>query len=449
MRHLLLTLFIFTVYAQAADSMQSWFKEGSLKANAKYYFIETKKDKSGGSHTSAHANAIGGKLNYTTGTFNGLQAGVTFMTTHGFALPNSVDTSILSRDDGVRRAGSTSGTIAQDSLTVLGEAFVKYTYEDFTALYGRKVISTPLINSKEVRMIPSAVQGAFVEYKLEQDTRVGASYLTHFKQRTSDEFTNIVKHALGNNTQAITGSDEGEVVVLKSVYKSEKSSFQMLDYYAEDFLNSLYLEAGFKNRLDSGVSYKAQVQYINQISVGNADNNLALAGSATGGKKINANAFGLKMDLGYKESGLTLAFTKVLSDANEHDALVLPWDGTPLFTNMITSNNLFQSNYGNALNSDSIYIGGSTGVKLAYTQKYDFTGVKGFKTALAMLNVNNNRFAHNQRDLNAVISYGIGDFSLALKGIWVRYNTSAGANGAINAQDDRLTQYRVIANYKF
>lgn len=449
MKYILLTFFLLTAYSQAADSIQSWFEEGSVKGNAKYYFIETKKDKAGGSHTSAHANAIGGKINYTTGSWNGFQTGATFMTTKGFALPNAVDTSVLSRDDGVRRAGSASGTIAQDSLTVLGEAFVKYTHEDFTALYGRKVINTPLIHAKEVRMIPSAVQGAFVDYKLECGTKIGVSYLTHFKQRTSSEFTNIIKHALGNNTQAITGSDEGEVLVLKSVYANEKSSLKIYDYYAEDFLNSLYLEAGFKNRLDSGLSYNAQAQYINQTSTGNADNNLALAGSATGGKKINANAFGVKMGLGYKESGLILAFTKVLSDTNGHDALVLPFDGTPLFTNMITSNNLFQSNYGNALNSDSIYIGGSRGIKLAYTQKYDFTGVKGFKTAFSFLNVNNDRFTNNQRDMNAVVSYSIGEFSLALKGIWVRYNTSAGANGTINAQDDRLTQYRVIANYKF
>lgn len=449
MRYLLLTALAFTTYLQAADSVQSWFEEGAVKGNAKYYFIETQKDKAGGSHTSAHANAIGGTLNYTTGSLNGFQTGATFMTTQGFALPNAVDTSILSRDDGVRRAGSASGTIAQDSLTVLGEAFVKYSYEDFTAMYGRKVINTPLINAKEVRMLPSAVQGAFVDYTLECGTKVGASYLTHFKQRTSSEFTNIIKHALGANTQSITGNDEGEVVVVSGVYKDEKKSFQMYDYYAEDFLNSIYLEAGFKNKLDSGISYNAQAQYINQQSVGNADKNLALAGSVTDGKKINANAIGVKMGVGYKESGLILAVTKVLSNEHDHDALVLPFDGTPLFTNMITSNNLFQSNYGNALNSDSVYIGGSRGIKLAYTQKYDFTGMKGFKTAISFLDVNNDRFANNQRDFNAVISYGIGDFSIALKGIWVRYNTSAGANGTINAQDDRLTQYRVIANYKF
>ncbi len=447
MKYFYFVFSMLAVSAQGAESVQSWFEEGKVKGNVKYYYIETQKDTSAGSHTSAHANAIGGQLNYSTGSWNGLQTGVTFMTTNGFALPNAVDTSILGRDNGARTGNAEA---AKDAFAVLGEAFIKYSYKDLSLLYGRQVIKTPLVHAKEVRMLPSAVQGAFAEYALECGTTLGVSYLTHFKQRTSDTFTNIVSHALGGatKTKEITGSDEGEVVTLDAVYKDDKTELKAYDYYAQDFMNAFYLEAGFKNKLDSGWSYSAAAQYIHQMSVGNADDNLAQIGSVTGGKRISVNAAGLKTDMAYQESTLGLALTKVLGDSDRHDSLVLPWDGTPLYTNMITSNDLFQSNYGNALKADSIYIGGSAGVKLAYTQGYDFSGMKGFKTTLSYLNVDNDRFAHNQRDVNAVVSYVTGDFSLALKGMWVRYNTSASATGTIT-QDDKLTQYRVIANYKF
>ncbi len=448
MRQKLLVLALFATSMQAADSVQTWFEEGTVKGNIKYYYIETKKDNTN-SHTSAHANAVGGTLNYTTGSWNGFQTGATFMTTNGFALPSSVDTSILGRDNGVRTGDA---NVAKDSFSVLGEAFIKYSYKDFNALYGRKVIKTPLMDAKVVRMLPSAVQGAFADYTLECGTKVGASYLTHFKQRTSDTFTNIVKHALGDNTQGITGSDEGEVITVDAEYIGKKTEVKVYNYYVQDFMNSIYVDVGFNNKLDSGWSYSAAAQYINQMSIGNADDNLVSDVTYTGGKQISANAFGMKMDVGYQESKLGLALTKVLSDSDRHDSLVLPWDGTPLYTNMITSNDLFQSNYGKALNADSIYIGGSAGVRLAYMQGYDFTGVKGFKTNLSYLNVDNNKFAHNQRDINAVVSYGIGDFSLALKGMWVRNNSSQSFSPTgvetIN-QDDKLTQYRVIANYKF
>jgi len=449
MKKIILGSLIAISSVQAVDSIDTWFTEGSVKGNVKYYFIETQKDTADGSHPSAHANAVGGQLSYTTASWNGFETGATFMTTNGFALPNKVDTSIIGRDNGVRLGTGAGGNDAQDSFAVLGEAFVKFTYEDFSALYGRKVIKTPLIHAKEVRMLPSAVQGAFVDYKILNDTTIGLSYLTHFKQRTSDEFTNIIEHALGDNTKAITGDNKGEVIVADIVHKTGKISYQAYDYYAADFLNSIYADVDFKNTLDNGVSVHAAYQYINQRSIGNADDNLHKVGSLTGGDRISSNAFGFLFDAGYKESKLAFAFSKVLSDSDRHDSLVLPWDGTPLFTNMITSNDLFQSNYGKALNADSIYIGGAAGVKVAYTQKYDFTGVKGFKTVLSYLNVDNSKFANNQRDYNAVVAYGIGDFSIALKGIWVRHTMSENERGVPSAQNDKLTQYRVIANLKF
>ena len=432
---------------QAADTVADWFKEGTFSGNVKYYFIETKKENPG-VDSSAHANAIGGKLHYETGELMGLKSGVTFMTTNGFALSNSVDTSVLARDNGVRIENSASGSVAQDPIAVLGEAYLQYRYESAKIAYGRKVVTTPLIHAKEVRMLPSAVQGAFAEYAMPYGTALSLSYLTDFKQRTSDRFINIVAHALGSNTAAVTGSQKRDVAVAGARYSKHGWDVALYDYYATDFLNALYADAAYKGALENGIGYRGALQLITQQSVGNAEDNLALAGSVTGGEKIRANAVALKADLSYEESSVTLACSKVFSDSGRHDSLVLPWDGTPLYTNAITSNNLFQSNYGKGLNADSVYIGGSLGVKAAYTQGYGFAGLKGFKTTLAYLVTDNNAFAKKQRDLNAVVSYGIDNFSIALKGIWVQQNSAADATGAVS-QTERLTQYRVIANYAF
>jgi len=89
------------------------------------------------------------------------------------------------------------------------------------------------------------------------------------------------------------------------------------------------------------------------------------------------------------------------------------------------------------------------GSQLNYTQRCDFTGVKGKSFFLYYLNVNNDKFTTKQGDIHSVMAYAMGDFSLALKEIWVRHNKSALADGTINPQDKRLTQYRVIENYKF
>jgi len=424
------------------NTLSEVFSEATTSGNIKYYYIQTDKNHDSAADTSAHANSMGGQLSFDTASLYGVSAGVTFMTTNPFLLPDSVDTSIIAKDNGAR------GGDATDGFSVLGEAYLAYSYADFDFTFGRKVIKTPLIHAKVVRMLPSSVEGAFVSYNVNNKSSLGMAYLSRFKQRTSSLFTNIIEHALGNNTQAITGSTGGYLTMLDYQYKRDNISFKAYDYYAKDFMNSFYTDATYMMKI-SGKKVNVAAQYINQRSIGNADTNLAKATSITAGKKINVNAFGLKASTHIESAKFSLAYTKVLQDANKHDSLVLPWDGTPLFTNMITSNDLFQSIYGSALKADSIYIGGSQGIKIAYNQKFDSFGLNGFSTSLSYLNTSNSRFTKDQHDYNVVLAYKHDKhFTLALKGIWVQNNSGADTTGTVS-QLKLLTQYRVIANYKF
>ena len=432
------------------NTIKDVFSKAEVSGNIKYYYIDTDKDSTnlGKSYTSSHANSIGGQLHYQTASLYGFDVKATFMTTNAFLLPNVVDTSIIGRDNAVALGKSPGDIVAQESFSVLGEILLSYKYSGLTAWMGRNVIKTPLINAKEVRMLPSAVQGYHFDYAFKNGAVIGASYLDFFKQRTSYKFTNIIEHALGVNTQAITGSTQGSVVVANMGLNLDTINMNFTNYYASNFMNSFYAEIDYRNSILKESKFGLALQGLSQSSIGNADNNLEQASSITGGKRISTSMVGVKAHLSYHESKLYAAYTYVDSDKNSHDSLILPWDGTPLFTNMITSNNLFQSNYGKALNADSAYIGGTHGSKLAFQQGYNFTGVNGFKSLLAVSNYTNHSFLENQRDLNAVVSYSYDTFSIALKGIFVQNNTTASANGTIT-QTDHLTQYRVIANYKF
>jgi len=250
----------------AADSFSEMFTEGKAYGNIKYYYIQTDKQNSGASDISAHANAIGGQLGFETASLMGFKAKMTFMTTNGFSLGNPVDTSILGRDNGVRLGSE----YADDSFTVLGEALLQYNYEGFMANYGRQVVKTPLIHAKEVRMLPSAVQGAMLSYTDKANGwNIGGSYLTHFKQRTSDSFINIVEHALGDKTREITGSDTGDVWYIDAAWHNDAVSVSVYDYYAKDFLNSLYAAAAYHGEA-SGHAFGLAIEGIMQRSVGNA-----------------------------------------------------------------------------------------------------------------------------------------------------------------------------------
>ncbi len=418
------------------------FSEAKTSGNIKYYYIQTDKDHENTTNTSSYANSLGGQLRFETASLYGFSAGATFMTTNPFLLGANVDTSIIGKDNGAR------GGNAEIAFSVLGEGYLSYNYQDFGLTLGRKVIKTPLIHAKEVRMLPSAVQGAFGEYQVNDKSKIEVAYLDKFKQRTSDTFINIVEHALGTNTQAITGSSSGSVIMAGVDYKAETWSLKAYDYYAKDFMNSAYIDGTYKINI-KGSKFALSGQYIKQCSVGNADTNLAKIGSLTAGKSLSTNAIGLKASLALSSAKFVLAYSNVLKDDAKHDSLVLPWDGTPLFTNMITSNDLFQSIYGGAFKADSVYIGASTGVKIAYSQKFDSLGLDGVSTTLAYLNTSNSKFAKDQNDYNAVLAYKYNkQFSLALKGIWVQNNTGASVDGTIS-QLKLLSQYRVIANYKF
>ncbi|SFV55461.1 hypothetical protein MNB_SM-4-1510 [hydrothermal vent metagenome] len=434
------------------NTLAEVFNEASVSGNVKYYYIQTDKDKSAqnAANTSAYANSIGGQLSFDTASLYGFSSGVTFMTTNPFLLGSNVDASLIARDNGVRAGDGASGDIARDGFSVLGEVYLAYDYKNMGIYLGREVIKTPLIDAKEVRLLPSAVEGTSLYYKLGKTTKFDLAYYSAFKQRTSSVFTNIIEHALGSQTKTITGSNSGYVAMLGLNHKGENYSLKLYDYYASDFMNSLYLSGLYSlNIKEAKVSL--EVQYINQKSIGNADTYFE-ANSAKYSGKISSNAIGLKLSATVSSSKFLLAYSKVLKDETKHDSLVLPWDGTPLFTNMITSNNLFQSNYGKALNADSVYIGGAQGIKFLYAQKYDSLGLKGFSTTLSYLNTVFDKIGFDklQEDYNIVLQYKASEaFTLQLKGIWVKNDTSAKIDGSLNAQIKLLTQYRVIGNYKF
>lgn len=450
-KHLLLSSLVLVSSIYSSDSIDNILDKSTTYGNIKYYYIQTDKQNTNPfKDSSAKANSIGGQIGIKTASYYGLSAQATFMTTNGFGFDSSVDSSILSRDNGIRTEGSPASSLAQESLTTVGELFLTYTGDSFDVNFGRQVLKSPLLDAKEVRVLPSSVEGSVMHYNAEAyNLDFEAAYLTRFKHRTSDQFINIIEHVLGTHTQSITGSNTGSIAYAKIGWQNTHYALNLYNYYAENFLNSFYANIAYKNSTEL-FSYSLHAQGIMQRSIGNTDDALSLFSSPTAGKKINAEALSFKAVVSYEESKLMLGYSYVTGDDGVHDSLVLPWDGTPLYTNMITSNNLFVSNYGKGLTADSIYIGGTQSFKIAYTQGYDFTGVKGFQTSVSYMIADNDKFSKGkQQDFNIVLGYKYNkNFSIDLKGIFVKNNTAAAQNGDITQLDD-FQQYRVIVNYTF
>jgi hypothetical protein len=427
--------FLFSVYG--ADSFETWLQEGKVSGNIRYYYIETNKKFITDEYSSAHANSVGGQLNYTTAIWNGWKLGATFMTTQPFLLPDQVETSSIGQDNGFMGKNPANG------FSVMGEAYSDYTNTLFNVWYGRRVIATPMIAAKDVRMLPSSVQGGEGQLFLNEKTTVSVGYLDRFKQRSSDTFTNIIKHALGVDTCAITGKDEGFVIPVRLTYKAAPWILNVYDLYAPDFFNTAYTDIEYK-----GDFYTLSAQGVMQNSIGNANGNLTQATSVTKGKKIHAAGVGVRAEVSYKESSLDLVYRNIVRDSDSYDSIITPWDGTLLYAYSSTTNNLGQSFYGNALTSGGAYVGGTRGYKIGYTQKYDFAGLKGFSTHIAYALYINPRYREDQEDIKAILRYKSGDWAFELKGIWIDNDTYTKKDGTVN-QLDWLTQFHGIANYSF
>lgn len=420
-----------------ADSLLSWLQEGKISGNVRYVYIETDKRVFLGKYTGQYGNSVGGQLKYTTALWNGWKIATAFMTTHPFLLPENAESSGIGQDNGFM------GEDPRKGYSLVGEAFVDYQNNLYHVWAGRRLITSPMIGEKDVRMLPSTVQGGDIKLALNDTTTLSAGYIDHFKQRSSDDFTNIVKHALGTDMYAITGHEEGYVVPLQLSYKTQPLTINFYDLYSPDFLNTAYADIEYKHDF-----YTLMAQWVLQNSIGNADINLAKADSVTKGKRINATGFGARAILRYNESSFDFTYRTILRDASAYDSIITPWDGTLLYAYSNASNNLGQSFYGNALTSGGAYVGGTQGYKIGYTQKYDFTGLKGFSTNIAYAIYRNPIFRGNQNDLIALLKYKKGDFSLEFKGVWIDEDTTTAKDGSVK-QVDWLTQYQVTANYAF
>lgn len=433
----LFLVFFYVSSLSGADSFETWFQEGNVSGNIRYYYIETNKKFITNEYSSAHGNSVGGQLNYTTAIWNGWKLGAAFMTTQPFLLPELVESSSIGQDNGLMGKNPANG------FSVMGEAYADYTNSPFNIWYGRRVITTPMIGAKDVRMLPSSIQGAQGQLYLSGTTTISIGYIDRFKQRSSDTFTNITKHALGIDTRAITGKEDGFVVPVTLTYKAAPLTLNLYDLYAPDFFNTAYADIEYKEG-----PYVLSAQALTQNSVGNADDNLAKTTSVTKGKKINATAMGVRAQMNYSESSFDLIYRNVFRNSDSYDSVLTPWDGTILYAYNSVTNNLGQSFYGNALTAGGGYVGGTQGYRFGYGQTYNFIQLPGISTHAYYAVYVNPRYRENQEDIKASIRYTRDNWYVEFKGIWIDNDTYTSKDGTVN-QLDWLTQFHVIANYKF
>lgn len=278
-----------------------------------------------------------------------------------------------------------------ESYAYIGELYFNIALQntgsflDKTAIkVGRQRLNTPFISADDARILPNLFEAAMVTNKSLPDTTltlghvwkegvgtfanvyrvpgsnratilsdaalaIHSGYGIGYVEGTNGHFRNMGIIALGNDEALkIAG-----VTVVSLIYKGIPGlTFQVWDYYAHDFLNTIYLQADYKKTLsvfyDKNITIGLSGQLISQTEVGSittdAANFLNAATDANFPSDINGFYWGLKLSAAYQDFNVYVAFSGTNEDENTllGGGIISPWGGMPAFTQgMVTRHQFF------------------------------------------------------------------------------------------------------------
>jgi len=391
-----------TVPPSKKSELPPFFADTRFGAQLKtFYFNRDKFDPS-----RSKAWALGGSLSYRSGYLADLlRVGAIGYTSQPLYAPEEYDGTLLLKP-------------GQEGYAVLGQAYAeaKLTDRIFGAI-GRKEYDTPYINKNDVRMTPNTFEGVTLYGTAggrdeTPDWRFGAGYISKIKTLNSDRFAWMSKQA-----GAPPGVDRG-VYVAGANYAHEDISIGAINYYSDGIINIFYTEAKYEVPATAGYGLTLGGQYSDQRSTG-AD---LLTGSS-----FSTAQWGLKADLSFSATTLTLAYTATANGADMRS----PWSGYPGYTSVQVENF-------NRAGEDAWLL------KAAYDfSRHGAEGLTAYALAVLGNNVSAPDYNENEYDLN--LQWTPGEGSLKGSSFRLRYARVDQRGGG----DPILNDFRLIATYDF
>ena len=300
-----------------AASLEEAFAASKVKGEIKSQYFQ--KENAAGQEASIWTN--GGNLSLTTGSFNGLTAGVTFQTGHVAHL----DTPVNNYNADMNASGS-----------VMSEAYLAYTLANTTAKVGRQYITTPLVAGSGSRMFKQSFEGIVLVNTDVPNTVLVAGYVDKYQNRTDNaggepEFNQVSDGAYtvyAKNTsianlaiqaqyaqiKALAGNDK-KITYIDAAYKLDNVTIAGQTFMSDDgsATNSDGQQFGVKVTGNiAGVSMLAaytttddEANVVSGLGSG-ADRSFAAAPIYGGGSAQRADTDSYKIALGYKVMGLGL-----------------------------------------------------------------------------------------------------------------------------------------------
>lgn len=262
----------------SATSVAGFFGEGRLTLLLRgYYMDRTFAEAFRYPEVENAAFVLGGGLVYETAKWHGASLGFSAYTSQKvWAPPYKGGTSLLK--DG-------------ESYSALADTFLQWEGGETTVRLFRQRIDTPILGSRDFRMVPYAWEAWTVENRSVPGLAIQASWVTHVKDWTSSVFVPIGEWLGAPEIDAATG-------LLGVVYESpgKAVSAQGWIFQTQDVLATLYGQVDGRLPVGRELTLTISGQGISQHAVGAA----VYPGAKSG-------IVGLRGALGWKGSELRLA----------------------------------------------------------------------------------------------------------------------------------------------
>ncbi|MEH6582639.1 MAG: OprD family outer membrane porin [Halioglobus sp.] len=286
----------------AVDSLSEAFAQGQIKGLLRYsaqyrdsdlHVLQDSSSPDVADEKKQQYSAIGGFLGFETAPWYNIAGGLTFYTSNPIG---------NNPDDRRGLGGLDESDGGQDAYNVLGEAFLKFDSGAHMLKTGRQEVSGyRFVSQSNIRMTPVTHQGTIYENSSVEDLVLKFGYINKQKERNATEFIGMVRAARvetgcgavdanGNCSNTATRKlirgdfdptdydsegnyhgDTKDLPLVGGIYTGEKITLEAWDYYAEDFVNTVYFYGQYRFDPFAGdYAIALAAQYGDQQDVGDS-----------------------------------------------------------------------------------------------------------------------------------------------------------------------------------
>jgi len=367
------------------------------------------------------------ELGFTTPTYNNFSADVGFFAQIPLGIMKDATPTAFSRN-----------------LVSMHRASIAWKPSNSIVRIGRQKLSTPLSDSSNLRgrpslelrnhwyedkakndwwwSTPSAFEAISAELYEIEDLKIVASASQKFKRSSSDKFSNTLPSV----------NDFGNIYLAGIEYKFGPTKFQLYDLYADEFINTAYLQADLLKDYEKW-GYFGAAQYIHQRDVQDFSQN------------VRSSLWGLKAGAYYKGWQLWTALSQTQKNRDsEINALLTPFDGMNAFTNSYALRNVLAPTYNTPLSSDGAYAGGTFGQKIAVEYDGHYDKLSPFSAMLSVAQYDQKSAQSKATAFDLDLSY---KFEKKLQGLSMSLKASKVKNSDFVKAEENIAQF--MTRYSF